>query len=144
MLINFQPAEIVSKTANHVINELQTTNHDLRILSPKDKNSKEWQNIITSSEELILLMPVYWWGFGYEFDHWVQDTFTYNFAYNFDNGHQQGLLKGRKFTVYLTHGTPDSNFEIMKDIITKRLTIGIFGYCGCDVSINFVQSLSNK
>jgi putative NADPH-quinone reductase len=143
MLINFQPIEIISKTSDYTITELKVKNPDLQIFEPNQKTAKEWQDLIQNSHEpIILVTPTYWWGMGYEFDHWIQDVLIFNFAYNFVDGKQQGLLNQREFIIYMTHGKSGAKTEVMKKNITQRLEQGIFGYCNATVRIHWVESIT--
>ena len=139
MIINFHPSEIPSKTGSSVIADLQAQDPTLEVFRPADKTSEQWQDVIKSDEQIVMVAPIYWWGAGYEFDKWLQGVFGYNFAFSFDTGEKQGLLGGREFTIYLTHKTPDMYAQSMFDNLTDRLEQGIFGYCDAKININFVE-----
>ncbi|QQR93463.1 NAD(P)H-dependent oxidoreductase [bacterium] len=134
MIINFHPKEIESKLGVQVISELNKDNKH-QVFHSTDKSKQEWQDIIRSEEELHLVAPVYWWGFSYNFDKWVQDVIAYGFAFLFDETGKKGLMNGRKFNVHLTHGhTPDGD-PTMKENLEERLRTGIFNYVGAEVEI---------
>ncbi len=136
MIINFHPKEIESKKGAAIIASLNTEGaHE--VVHASDKTAQEWQAIIKSDEQLILVAPVYWWGPGYEFDKWAQNVLGYGFAYEYQNNMPVGLLAKRPFAFHLTHGTPAAYAETMRANIKERLEKGIFGFCDADVAINF-------
>lgn len=136
MIINFHPQELPSKKGVSVIEALNQGNtHEVVHVTSKTK--EEWQAIINSNEELILVAPVYWWGASYEFDRWYQDVFSYGYAYEYQNGTPVGLLKKRPFALHLTHGTPTEYATTMLENIRTRFTQGVFGFCDAVVSITF-------
>jgi putative NADPH-quinone reductase len=139
MIINFHPVEIPSKTGAAIIADLQSKDPNIEAFVPSSKTVEQWQNIIKSSEPIIMVAPIYWWGAGYEFDKWLQGVFDYNFAFSFDSGTKEGLLEGREFIIYMTHKTPDMYAQSMLKNITDRLEQGIFGYCNAKININFVE-----
>ena len=141
MIIKFHPKEIESKKGLEIINKLnQSKEHE--IVHASDKTPKEWQSIITSTEKLILVAPVYWWGASYVFDKWVQEVFTYGFAYTYNEKGSEGLLKKREFEMHMTHGMPKDHATPMRENITKRMEKGIFGFCDAKVAITFYDMSS--
>lgn len=139
MIINFHPTEIPSKVGASIIDKLLSQHPDTEVFVPSDKTVEQWQQVIKSTEPIIMVAPIYWWGAGYEFDKWLQGIFGYNFAFSFDTGTKVGLLDGREFTIYLTHKTPNQYADTMLKNITDRLEQGIFGYCNAKININFVE-----
>ena len=137
MIINFHPKEIESKKGKSIIESLSVSgNHT--VFHVTDKTAKEWQEIITSDETLILVAPIYWWGASYEFDRWAQEVFSYGFSYKYnDAGMPEGLLNGRVFEMHMTHGTPTAFAGVMEENITLRMEKGIFGFCGALVTMKF-------
>ena len=136
MIINFHPKEIPSSACLKLIEKLNevavhTVSHST------DKTAEEWKAIIKSDEKIIMVAPTYWWGMSYEFDKWLQDVFTYNFAFSFDTGSNVGLLDGREFEIHMTHATPTEYADIMHGNIKDRLKKGVFEYCNAKIDINF-------
>lgn len=140
MIVNFHPKEIESKKGLEVITSLVANNSTEKVFHVTEKTYGEWKEIVKSDEKIIIVAPIYWWNLGYEFDKWLQNVFTYNFAYTFDNGQREGLLNGRPFELHLTHATPDEYAQFMKDNMVARLKTGIFEYCGATVEVSFHHS----
>jgi NAD(P)H dehydrogenase (quinone) len=137
MIINFHPKEIPSKKGLELIQAFSKDNPQ-QVFHSTEKSAEEWKEIISGTERLILIAPVYWWGAGYEFDKWAQDVFSSGFAFRYtENGTPEGLLNGRPFEFHLTHGTPSSFSTVMRENITTRMQQGIFGFCGAKLVINF-------
>lgn len=139
MIINFHPQELPSKKGLEVI-EAITKEGGHTIVRPSDKTKEEWQKIVATEEKLILVAPVYWWGASYEFDKWIQDVFSYGYAYEYQNGLPVGLLKGREFEMHMTHGTPNAYAEVMLQNIRLRLEKGIFGFNDAKVALSFYEA----
>lgn len=140
MIINFHPKELESKKSLEIIGKL---NHDLSqtVVHITEKTAEEWKAVILSDEKMVLVAPTYWWGASYEFDKWVQDVFTYGFAYKYnESGMPEGLLKGREFELHMGHGTPKAYAEVMRENIKVRMEKGIFGFCDAKVSVTFYDS----
>lgn len=136
MIINFHPKELESKKGVEVITKLNEGGTHT-VFHATEKTKEEWQEIISSDEKLILVTPTYWWGPSYEFDKWAMSVLSYGFAYMYDNGMPVGLLKGREFEMYITHGTPEAHATIMRENMKARLEKGIFGFCDSKVNIIF-------
>jgi putative NADPH-quinone reductase len=137
MIINFHPKELESKKGKEVISSLEGDGtHE--VVHSSDKTRDEWKAIVAGDEKLILVTPTYWWGGSYEFDKWIQNVFSYGFAYQYnESGMPEGLLKGRAFEMHMTHGTPAEYATVMRENIKKRLETGIFGFCNSKVDITF-------
>lgn len=137
MIINFHPKEKKSKKGVEIISRLNTDNQH-SVFHSSDKTTDEWKDIISGKDKLILVAPVYWWGVGYEFDKWIQEVLSYEYAFIYsDEGVPKGLLNGRQFEMHMTQGTPKGHSKIMQENIMQRMDIGIFGFCGAKVDIKF-------
>jgi putative NADPH-quinone reductase len=137
MIINFHPKEIPSNKGAQLISKLNS-DESHQVVHSTDKTKEEWQSIILSDEKLILVAPTYWWAGSYEFDKWVQDVFSYGFAYKYSEaGMPEGLLNGRKFEYHTTQGTPEAYATTMRENMKARLVSGIFGFCNAEVDVFF-------
>ncbi len=137
MIIQFHPKEIPSVKGLEIIKKLSQSNKH-SVVQAQDKTASEWREIIRSDEELLLLAPVYWWGGSYEFDKWIQDVFSADFAFKYgENGMPVGLLNGRQFELHMTMGTPTAYATTMMANIKTRMETGIFGFCGGKVKVFF-------
>jgi NAD(P)H dehydrogenase (quinone) len=137
MIINFHPKEIPSIKGLEVINKLTHLDKQ-NVVHVQDKTASEWKEIIKTDEKLLLVAPVYWWGGSYEFDKWIQDVFSYGFAFKYsENGMPEGLLNGRKFELHMTMGTPTAYATTMIENIKTRMEKGIFGFCNSEVEVFF-------
>jgi NAD(P)H dehydrogenase (quinone) len=140
MIINFHPKEKESKKGKEVIDMLLGAKQQ-EVFHVTDKSYEAWKELIAGQEELVLVAPTYWWGFGYEFDKWAQEVFAYGFGYEYnEQGMPVGLLKKRPFTMHITHGTPTSMATVMLENMKKRLETGIFGFCDATVDVHFYQA----
>lgn len=142
MIINIHPKELPSKNTLAIIEDLKNK-YPEEVVHITDKTPDQWQEIIKSDEPMRFVGPVYWWGFGYELDAWMQNVLTYGFAYVYDNGTPQGLLAGRKFEIHLVHGTPAAYADTMRANITDRLTVGTFGFIQSHVDVMFYEAQHN-
>jgi putative NADPH-quinone reductase len=137
MIINFHPKEIESVKGKEVIEGLVAANAQ-SVFHVTDKTAEEWKEIIKTDEKLILVAPTYWWGLSYEFDRWAQNVLSYGFAYQYTaEGMPQGLLNGRAFELHTTQGTPAAYATELRENMKKRITQGIFGFCGATVDVIF-------
>jgi putative NADPH-quinone reductase len=144
MIINFHPKEIESKKGPEIITKPNKDNSHT-VVHASEKSGDEWRKIISSNEPLVLVAPVYWWGASYEFDKWVQDVFSYGFAFKYnEQGLPEGLLNGRAFEMHMTQGTPLSYAAVMNENIKTRLEKGIFGFTNSKVTLNFYDMHSNN
>lgn len=141
MIINFHPKEIESKLGKELIAKLNAdSSHS--VFHSTDKSAKEWQEVISGTEKLILVAPVYWWGAGYEFDKWIQNVFGYDYAFRYDEGMPVGLLNGREFEFHMTHGTPEQFASPQRENISTRFDKGIFGFCAAKVTMFFYDKVN--
>jgi putative NADPH-quinone reductase len=66
---------------------------------------------------------------------------SYGFAYQYNaSGMPEGLLNGRAFELHTTQGTPEAFATEMRENMKKRLTQGIFGFCGAKVEVTFHEA----
>ncbi len=136
MIINFHPKEKPTQAGAKLIEKLLLAT-PTEVVHITDKTAEEWQGMIKSNEPMILAGPTYWWGMGHDFDKWMQDVLTYNFAFSFDTGAKVGLLDNREFSIHMTHGTPTEYAGEMHKNIEARLKSGVFEYCNAKIDINF-------
>ena len=137
MIISFHPKEIPSVKGLEIIARINP-NNEQSVFHATDKTTEEWQQIIASTEKLVLIAPVYWSAPGYEFEIWIQDVFSAGFAFQYNaEGFPSGLLKGRAFEMHMTHGTPAAYAGKMLEGIKTRLTDGIFTFCDSTLDIQF-------
>lgn len=139
MIINIHSKEIESKNTVKIIEDIKNELNE-EVFHITDKSVEEWQSIIKSDEPIRFVGPVYWWGLGYEFDKWMQNVWTYGFAYVYKDGMPEGLLGDRKFEMHLVHGTPFTFSEIMSKNIEDRLKIGTFGFVKSSVDVKFYEA----
>ncbi len=137
MIVNFHPKEIPSKKGAEIISKLNAKGEH-SVIHALDKTPAEWQAIVSSSEKLVFVAPVYWWAAGHEFDKWVQDVFAYGYAFKYNEaGVPEGILAGRAFEMHLTHGTPMGYAGAMQENMKTRIAQGVFGFCNATVDIQF-------
>ena len=137
MILHIHPNTIPSVHSKKIADQLSVESGE-PIFHTTDKSPDEWRSIIESGEHLTIVAPVYWWGLTSDFETWFQDVFRMGWAFDYSK-QPTGLLSGTSMTVHLTHGTPDEYAVAMKQNITDRLNIGVFGYCGIAIDLHFHQ-----
>jgi NAD(P)H dehydrogenase (quinone) len=108
------------------------------------KQNKDIQKKITESDRLIFIYPVWWGSMPAMMKGLIDKTFTSDFAFKYENGLPQGLLKGKRALIFITSGSP-SFFSCL--LLGNRyvLTIkkDILGFCGVKSRVRLLGS-SNK
>jgi NAD(P)H dehydrogenase (quinone) len=97
------------------------------------------QEYILWAEILILIHPIWWTGLPAILKGYIERVFSYGFAYQYDQGIQQGLLAGKQAIIINTQGK--SGKEYQDSGMDKALSLtsdqGIYTYCGMTVKHHF-------
>jgi NAD(P)H dehydrogenase (quinone) len=100
---------------------------------------KKEQDFITWADRIIFVYPIWWTGMPAVMKGYIDRVFSYGFAYQYDQGIQTGLLKGKKTIIINSHGK--SNAEYSESGLDKALALtsdtGIFNYCGFEIQQHF-------
>lgn len=97
------------------------------------------QEHITWAECITFIYPIWWTGMPALMKGYIDRVFSYGFAYRYDQGVQQGLLRGKQTIIINTHGKSHSEYEALGMDRALALTSdqGIFQYSGLEISKHF-------
>ncbi|MCL2567306.1 MAG: NAD(P)H-dependent oxidoreductase [Alphaproteobacteria bacterium] len=70
-------------------------------------NTQAEQDALINANIIILLFPFYWYSMPALLKKWIDDVFTFNFAY----GPQGNKLKNKDFLVSITVGGPEESYN---------------------------------
>jgi NAD(P)H dehydrogenase (quinone) len=68
------------------------------------------QELVTWSEVITLISPVWWIGWPAIMKGWIDRVFSFNFAYAYGPGGTIGLLKGRRGLIFSTTGSSEAHW----------------------------------
>jgi NAD(P)H dehydrogenase (quinone) len=114
---------------------LTEDNHTKFYQNNLPKEIQQEQNEISWAENLVFIYPTWWCGMPAMVKGYFDRVFTNGFAFRFSKGEVDGLLKGKKATIFQTTSQTE---EFMKpnqlvSSMETALDVGIFDYCGIDV-----------
>ncbi|MFD2933889.1 NAD(P)H-dependent oxidoreductase [Spirosoma flavum] len=93
------------------------------------------QSFIAWADVVTFIYPIWWTGLPAIMKGYIDRVFMYGFAYQYVQGVQQGLLKGKKAIIINTQGK--SHDEYRSTGMDKALQLtsdkGIFDYCGFEI-----------
>jgi NAD(P)H dehydrogenase (quinone) len=97
------------------------------------------QEYISWAECITFIYPIWWTGMPAIMKGYIDRVFSYGFAYRYDQGVQQGLLKDKQAIIINTHGKSHSEYEAigMDKALALTSDKGIFQYSGLEVSKHF-------
>ncbi|MBO9151800.1 NAD(P)H-dependent oxidoreductase [Chitinophaga sp. GCM10012297] len=100
-----------------------------------EENIVREQEYIRRADAVTFIYPVWWTGMPAIMKGYVDRVMTYGFAYRYDQGVQQGLLRGKAAYIFNTHGKSHEEYRASGMDNALRLTsdAGIYRYCGFDV-----------
>ena len=94
-------------------------NEDLEIIDlyrdsftrPRDKVIKKYQELVTWTDRIYIISPVWWFRLTPRMEIFFDEVFTPGFAYKFVNitktyAYPKPFLKDKKLRTYVTHGAP--------------------------------------
>jgi len=88
------------------------------------------QERITWADELVFVYPTWWMNMPAIMKNFLDNNFTNNFAFSFQDGKMQGLLKGKSVRIFATADGPSFAYLIMKPMLNMIFSKGVFGFCG--------------
>ena len=100
-----------------------------------NQDVKQEQEHVSWADCITFIYPIWWTGMPAVMKGYIDRVFTYGFAYSYDTGVQQGLLKGKSVIVVNTQGKSQEEYEAsgMAKALSLTSDTGIFEYCGTDV-----------
>jgi NAD(P)H dehydrogenase (quinone) len=98
------------------------------------------QKKITDSDHLIFIYPIWWNGMPAILKGFVDRVFSSGYAFKYVNGMPQGLLKGKKATVFVSTGAKKwITCLFLGDRFKKNAIKDIFGFCGIKTKVYHVD-----
>lgn len=95
---------------------------------------KEYKNLITWSDRIYIISPVWWFRTTPILESFFDQIFTPGFAYNFVPltklyGYPKPLLSDKKVRTYLTHGAPALPVvSLYFNSVKLRLVMGVYSF----------------
>ncbi len=95
------------------------------------KDVAKMQGKITNSNHLIVIYPIWWNGMPAILKGFIDRVFSGGYAFKYVNGIPQGLLKGKKATVFVSTGSKKwITFLFLGNRFKKNAVRDIFGFFG--------------
>lgn len=100
----------------------------------KKKTIEEYKDLITWSDRIYIISPVWWFRTTPMLESFFDQVFTPGFAYNFIPltklyGYPKPLLSDKKVRTYLTHGAPSLPvLTLYLNSVKLRLVMGVYSF----------------
>ncbi|MBY9079781.1 NAD(P)H-dependent oxidoreductase [Paenibacillus sp. HN-1] len=103
------------------------------------------QSHLSWADHVVFIYPIWWAGMPGILKGYIDRVFAYGFAFKYDNGVQEGLLKGKKATVIHTQDKSKEEYEASGIGNAMRLTMdeSILAYCGFEVTSHLIYDSMN-
>ena len=122
--------------------ELNKHNEDIEIIDlyrdsfarPRTDLIKKYQELVTWSERIYFVSPVWWFRLTPRMEVFFDEVFTPGFAYNFKNitklyAYPKPHLSDKKVRTYITHGAPSLPVRTLYlNSVKLRLVLGVFTF----------------
>lgn len=122
--------------------ELNKHNEEIKIIDlyrdsfsrPRTDLIKRYQDLITWSERIYFVSPVWWFRLTPRMEIFFDEVFTPGFAYNFKNitklyAYPKPYLKDKKVRTYITHGAPSLPVRTLYlNSVKLRLVLGVYSF----------------
>ena len=123
-------------------NEIEVRNEDLEIIDlyrdsftrPRDKVIKKYQELVTWTDRIYIISPVWWFRLTPRMEIFFDEVFTPGFAYKFVNitktyAYPKPFLKDKKVRTYITHGAPMLPVvTLYLNSVKLRLVMGVYSF----------------
>jgi len=125
-----------------VKNELSTNKEEIEIIDlyrdsftrPRTKLIKKYQDLVTWSERIYFISPVWWFRLTPRMEIFFDEVFEPGFAYEFVNitklyAYPKPFLKNKKVRTYVTHGAPAIPvLTLYLNSVKLRLVMGVYTF----------------
>jgi putative NADPH-quinone reductase len=125
-----------------VKNELSTNKEEIEIIDlyrdsftrPRTKLIKKYQDLVTWSERIYFISPVWWFRLTPRMEIFFDEVFAPGFAYEFVNitklyAYPKPFLKNKKIRTYVTHGAPAIPvLTLYLNSVKLRLVMGVYTF----------------
>jgi NAD(P)H dehydrogenase (quinone) len=101
---------------------------------PRTDLIKKYQKLVTWSERIYFVSPVWWFRLTPRMEVFFDEVFTPGFAYNFVNitklyAYPKPYLKNKKVRTYITHGAPSLPVRTLYlNSVKLRLVLGVYSF----------------
>jgi NAD(P)H dehydrogenase (quinone) len=101
---------------------------------PRTDLIKKYQKLVTWSERIYFVSPVWWFRLTPRMEVFFDEVFTPGFAYNFVNitklyAYPKPYLKDKKVRTYITHGAPSLPVRTLYlNSVKLRLVLGVYSF----------------
>lgn len=101
---------------------------------PRTDLIKKYQELVTWSERIYFVSPVWWFRLTPRMEVFFDEVFTPGFAYNFVNitklyAYPKPYLKDKKVRTYITHGAPSLPVRTLYlNSVKLRLVLGVYSF----------------
>lgn len=101
---------------------------------PRTDLIKKYQELVTWSERIYFVSPVWWFRLTPRMEVFFDEVFTPGFAYNFKNitklyAYPKPYLKDKKVRTYITHGAPSLPVRTLYlNSVKLRLVLGVYSF----------------
>ncbi len=121
---------------------IETSNQELKIIDlyrdsftrPRDKVIENYKQLITWSEKIFIISPVWWFRLTPRMEIFFDEVFTPGFAYKFVNltklyAYPKPFFKDKKIRTYMTHGAPALPvLTLYLNSVKLRLVMGVYTF----------------
>ena len=125
-----------------VKNELSKNKEEIEIIDlyrdsftrPRTKLIKKYQDLVTWSERIYFISPVWWFRLTPRMEIFFDEVFEPGFAYEFVNitklyAYPKPFLKNKKVRTYVTHGAPAIPvLTLYLNSVKLRLVMGVYTF----------------
>ncbi|MET4082677.1 NAD(P)H dehydrogenase (quinone) [Pedobacter sp. UYP30] len=96
------------------------------------------QEFISWADSITFVYPIWWTGLPAIMKGYIDRVFSYGFAYQYQNGIQQGLLAGKQAIIINTHGKSKTEYAEtgMDEALSLTSDKGIYAYCGLEIKMH--------
>ena len=125
-----------------ITEELKTNKEEVEVIDlyrdsfkrPRVKLIKKYQNLVTWSERIYFISPVWWFRLTPRMEIFFDEVFEPGFAYEFVNitklyAYPKPFLKDKKVRTYVTHGAPALPvLTLYLNSVKLRLIMGVYTF----------------
>ena len=101
---------------------------------PRDKVIKRYQDLVTWTDRIYIISPVWWFRLTPRMEIFFDEVFTPGFAYKFVSvtktyAYPKPFLKNKKLRTYVTHGAPALPvLTLYVNSVKLRLVMGVYSF----------------